>query len=74
MSVEELDWQIEKTQNELLDLIRLLMRQCEKYNDLTGADRDGQFTAAWIASWARVPGDIADLNRACEAMNDGDPR
>jgi hypothetical protein len=75
MSVEELDWQIEKTENELLDLIRLLMRQCDQYNLLVhGAPRDGQFTAAWIVCWAHNPGDVVELNRLCAAMNDGDPR
>lgn len=75
MSVEELDWQIEKTENELLDMIRLLMRQCDQYNRMVGGHiRDGQFSAAWLAGWAHNPGDVVELNRLCEAMNDGDPR
>lgn len=75
MSVEELLWQMEKTENDLLDTIRLLIRQCEQYNRLIpGADRNGQYSAAWIASWAHNPGDVADLNRLCDALNDGDLR
>ena len=75
MSVEELDWQIEKTENDLLDTIRLLMRQCDQYNRLVhGARRDGQYSAMWIANWAHNPGDVVELSRLCDAMNDGDPR
>ena len=71
MSVEELDWQIEKTQNELLDMTRLLMRQCNQYNQLVDGTRDGQWIAGWLASRAHWPGDVNDLEAANDRWQEG---
>ena len=71
MSVEELDWQIEKTESDLLFTIRLLMRQCKQYNQLVDGTRDGQWIAAWLASRAHWPGDVNDLEAANDRWQEG---